>query len=131
MKRYWDTSAIVDALHDDALRQLLIEADQFTRPHALAEAFSTLTGGRLGFRYPPAEAAEMLRALSRNLRFVELDAAETIAALLEARERGVRGGRIHDWLHAFAAAKAGVTELLTDNLGDFAGLESGFTVRQP
>lgn len=131
MKRYWDSSALVDALHDEAVRQVTQQPEQFTRPHALTEVFSTLTGGRLGFRYLPEEAAAMIRDLVLGFQFVELSAAEVQQALTDAGRRGVRGGRVHDWLHARAAAKAGVTELLTDNLDDFAGLEAGFTVRVP
>jgi predicted nucleic acid-binding protein len=131
MKRYWDTSALVDALHDSRLEALLMEPDQWTRPHALAEAFSTLTGGRLGFRYLPDDAAALLAELCQGLKYVELDAAETMLALREAQERGVRGGRIHDWLHARAAAKAKVQVLLTDNLSDFAGLEADFQLAAP
>jgi predicted nucleic acid-binding protein len=35
---------------------------------------------------------------------------------------GVRGGRVHDYLHARAAEKAGVEELLTTDQYDFASL---------
>lgn len=131
MKRYWDSSALVDALHDEGIRKSTLEPEQFTRPHALTEVFSTLTGGRLGFRYLPEEAATMIRDLTVGIEFVELTATEVQAALAQAGRRGVRGGRVHDWLHARAATKAGVTELMTDNLKDFAGLEEGFTVRSP
>lgn len=65
------------------------------------------------------------------MNFVELDATETTAALEAAQQRGVRGGRVHDWLHACAARKAGVAELLTDNFADFAGLDDGFTILPP
>ena len=131
MKRYWDASALIDALHDRRVEQKALEPDQWTRPHALAEAFATLTGGRLGFRYLPDDAAALIRELTQTMNFVELDAAETLAALEAAQQRGVRGGRVHDWLHARAAQKAGVNELLTDNLNDFAGLEDGFSLMPP
>jgi hypothetical protein len=39
MKRYWDTSALVDALHDSKLEAKILERDQWTRPHTLTEAF--------------------------------------------------------------------------------------------
>ncbi len=65
------------------------------------------------------------------MHFVELDAAETLAALDLAQQHGVRGGRVHDWLHARAARKAGAAELVTDNLNDFAGLEDGFRCLAP
>jgi predicted nucleic acid-binding protein len=131
MKRYWDTSALVDALHDSRIESLALEPDQWIRPHTLAEAFSTLTGGRLGFKYLPSDAAAMLRDLTARFNFVELDAPETLAVLAAAEKRGVRGGRVHDWLHACAAKKAGVTILLTDNLTDFTGLEDGFQIGPP
>jgi len=131
MKRYWDASALIDALHDSRVEQKALEPGQWTRPHALAETFATLTGGRLGFRYLPDDAAALIRELTQTINFVELDAAETLAALDVAQQRGVRGGRVHDWLHARAAQKAGVAELLTDNLSDFAGLEDGFSSMAP
>jgi predicted nucleic acid-binding protein len=131
MRRYWDASALIDALHDSHVEQKALEPEQWTRPHALAETFATLTGGRLGFRYLPDDAAALIRELTRTMNFVELDATETLAALDVAQKRGVRGGRVHDWLHARAAQKARVEELLTDNLIDFAGFEDGFTSVPP
>lgn len=131
MKRYWDASALVDALHDSRVENLALEPDQWTRSHALVEAFSALTGGRLGVRYLADDAAELLREISTGMHFVELDASETLAALAMAQRRGVCGGRVHDWLHARAAHKARVSELLTDNLPDFVGLEDGFAISPP
>ncbi len=131
MKRYWDASALVDGLHDPRVEKRALEADQWTRPHTLSEVFSVLTGGRLGFQYQPDDAAALVKEITRRMRFIELNAAEIQAALDEAQKRGVRGGRVHDWLHARAAKKAGVAELLTDNLADFHGLEDGFTVIPP
>ncbi|MSU58937.1 MAG: hypothetical protein EXS35_12355 [Pedosphaera sp.] len=131
MKRYWDTSALVDALHDSRIEALATGPDQGTRPHALAEAFSTLTGGRLGFKYLPSDAAALLLELTAGFNFVELNAAEIHSALDEAEKRGVRGGRVHDWLPARAAQKANVTVLLTDNLGDFSGLTGEVQIAAP
>jgi hypothetical protein len=51
MKRYWDASALGDALHDPRVEQKALEPDQWTRVHTLAETFSTPTGGRLGIQY--------------------------------------------------------------------------------
>jgi len=42
--------------------------------------------------------------------------------LKEARKKGVRGGRIHDYLHAVAAEKSGARQLLTLDKNDFNGL---------
>jgi predicted nucleic acid-binding protein len=131
MKRYWDTSALVDALHDDKLEAKVLEPDQWTRPHALAEAFSTLTGGRLGFKYAPDDAAAMLKEITGGMNFVELDAPHTLDALALAKKHGIRGGRIHDWMRARAAKKAGASIFVTDNLPDFDGMEDGFKVISP
>ena len=81
MKRYWDASALVDALHDPAIEQKALEADQWTRAHALVETFATLTSGRLGFQYVPDDAAALVREISSRMNFVELDADETLFAL--------------------------------------------------
>lgn len=131
MKRYWDSSALLNAFWDSRIEKLSREPDQWTRPHTKAEMFSTLTGGRLGAQFYPSDAAEIVRELTQGINFVELSDAEIQAALEEAEKRGVRGGRVHDWLHARAAKKAGVAQLLTDNFADFAGLEDGFTVAAP
>jgi predicted nucleic acid-binding protein len=131
VKRYWDTSALVDALHNSQIEAKVLEPDQWTRPHTLSEAFSTLTGGRLGFKYAPDDAAALLKEITARMNFVELDKKQTLAALALAQERGIRGGRIHDWMHARAATRAGVTVLVTENHSDFVGLEDGFKVSTP
>ncbi len=107
MKRYWDTSALLDSLHDANLEAFVLEPDQWTRPHTLVEAFSTLTGGRLGFKYTPEDAAVLLKEITSGMNFVELDPPNTLDALAKAQKRGIRGRRIHDWMHARAATKAG------------------------
>lgn len=126
MKTYWDTSALVCALHDQAIATRLDTGEHVTRVHTLAELFSTLTGGRLGFKYQPSAARLMLEDLCPRLEFVELDALQTRAALGDAGRLGVTGGRVHDWLHAVAAGQAGAERLLTGNAADFQGLEQGW-----
>ena len=93
--------------------------------------FSTLTGGRLGGQFVPADAAAIIRELSARMNFVELDHREVLDALDEAEKRGVRGGNVHDWIHARAAKKAGASVLLTDNFTDYGNLADGFTVEPP
>src|SRR5687767_9151112 len=122
MKVYWDSSALVAATMEMSIRQRLCQADQFSRAHSLAEVFSTLTGSRLGFRLDPADAAELVNQMAGTLMFVELSGQEVVEALRGAREVGVRGGRVHDFLHAVAAKKAGCELLRTLNTADFEGL---------
>ena len=131
MRRYWDSSALLDAFFDSRIERLVREPDQWTRPHTLAEMFSTLTGGRLGGQFHPADASAIVEELTETMNFVELDAKEVQAALDLADKRGVRGGNVHDWIHARAAKKAGVAVLLTDNFTDFHNLADGFIVQAP
>jgi hypothetical protein len=131
MKRYWDASALIDAIHDSRVEAKAQEPGQVTRVHTLAEVFSTLTGGRLGFQYLADDAAELIDEITSGFEFVELNADEVRDALAGAQKAGVRGGRVHDWLHAVAAKKAKVKELLTDNVVDFTGLQDGYKIVAP
>lgn len=126
MRRYWDASALIKAFNDPQLEMLALEPGQVTRPHALAEAFSTMTGNRLGFRLAGNDAAEMIKELTADFQCVELSAEEIHNALAQAQKRGVRGGHVHDLLHAVAAKKSGAKELLTCNIKHFEGLEDGY-----
>ena len=131
MKAYWDSSALVEAVQNLGVRKALRKVSGFTRPHALAEVFSTLTGGRLGYRCQPDDAAKISRELAADLQFVELDEQETLHALATSRKYGVRGGQIHDYLHAIAARKAGALTIYTFNTGDFRSLGLSLTIAPP
>jgi hypothetical protein len=128
MKTYWDSSALVEALQDEGLRKELSSGDHVTRVHSLAEVFSTITGGRLSFRVDADEAADMIDELAGDLSFVELTDAEVRKSLRSAQGLGVRGGHVHDYLHAVAATKAGCGKLRTINVGHFRGLEEGWEI---
>jgi predicted nucleic acid-binding protein len=130
MKAYWDASALVEATSDAALRGRLRSERGVTRTHSLAEAFSALTGGRLGIRLDADAAARVLDNLCADLDFVDVSAQEVLSALRRARKLGVRGGRVHDYLHAVAADKSGLHELLTLDRNDFAGLTAKVSVQQ-
>ncbi len=130
MKTYWDSSALVNVLHNTELRNRIKLGDNATRPHSLAELFSTLTKG-VNYRYSPLDAANMIADLKADLDFVELSADETLSALREASRQGVRGARIHDLMHAWAAQKWGADQLLTlDNAG-FSTLKLKLKVAAP
>jgi predicted nucleic acid-binding protein len=131
MKAYWDSSALVEAVQNLGVRKALRKVSGFTRPHALAEVFSTLTGGRLGYRCQPDDAAKIGRELATDLQFVELGEQETLHALATSRKHGVWGGQIHDYLHAIAARKAGALTIYTFNTGDFPSLGLPLTIASP
>lgn len=122
MKTYWDSSALMLALHDDGVRARIKRGQSITRPHALTEVFSTLTKG-VNFRYSPADAARLVQDLADDLEFIELSATDTLKAVGSASASGVRGARLHDLMHAAAAAKAGCSTLVTLDEAGFAGLK--------
>lgn len=125
MKSALDSSIIVSALcsgdpDHEACRKVLLACRNSIFNHALTETFSTLTGGRMGFRVPTSDAANLLRQhVLPKLRSATLDADDLLAAFDEAEARGVRGGAIYDYLHLFAARKSGAKRFFTLNLSDF------------
>ncbi len=122
MKDYWDSSAVIEACNSSVLRDRLHRERGWTRTHTLAEVFSTLTGGRLALRLEADEAARTVAGLATDLDFHDLSATDVLKALKEARRKGVRGGRVHDYLHAVAAQKSGARRFLTLDRNDFNDL---------
>ena len=68
--------------------------------------------------------------MAGRLKFVHLSENEILEALDKAQARGVRGGRVHDYMHALAADKAKADALLTADANDFNGLIPGLSVEQ-
>jgi predicted nucleic acid-binding protein len=130
MKGYWDSSALVASFAELSIRSRLRQEGGITRTHALAEVFSALTSGNLSLRVTADNAAEMVEQLAKDLEFIDLTSAEVLQALKQTRKRGVRGGRVHDFLHAVAAQKAGAPRLLTCDEHDFDDLTDGLLVEQ-
>jgi len=130
MKAYWDSSALIEALHDQKLRHSLRRGEDGTRPHSLAEIFSTLTKG-INFRYSPKDAAILIKSLAEDLDFVELTAAETISAINAASSQGVRGARVHDLMHAVAAEKYKAAVIFTLDEAGFSTLKNSIPAKAP
>lgn len=121
MKTYWDSSALVESIWEPGLQKRLHRERGVTRSHALAEVFSALTGNPVA-RIDADDAMAFLNHLAAHLDFVDLTAAEMLAALKSARKLGIRGGRVHDFFHTVAAKKSGAKKILTLDQNDFTGL---------
>lgn len=130
MKAYWDSSALIKALHEEKLRLALKPGKDGTRPHSLAEVFSTLTKG-VGFHYSPADAATLIETSARSLDFVELSADDAVAVIKGANSPVVRGARIHDLMHAAAAKKYQATVIFTLDTAGFATLKTSVLAQAP
>ena len=128
MSALLDSSVLVAALAPDEDRHaeclaLLRQGGNMVYAHAFLEAFSTLTGGKLGMKVDADLAAQLLcETVMPRVRVIELGIAEVLAALRQARKQGVRGGGVYDYLHFVAARKAQAEILCTINLGDFQHL---------
>lgn len=91
--------------------------------HALAEIFSILTGGRDARRVDSADAVSLLQeSVLPFVQTISLSGKDVMTALSHARERGVRGGAVYDYLHLTAARKAGAASLITLDLRHFKAL---------
>jgi predicted nucleic acid-binding protein len=130
MKTYWDSSALILALHDQEIRSRIEPSENATRQHSLAEIFCTLTKG-VNFRYPAVDAANMIEDLARDLSFVELSRGDTLEAIKAASAQGVRGARIHDLMHAHAAKNYGAGVLKTLDDAGFSTLKISASVERP
>lgn len=123
-----DASVIVASLLPDEPRhvacdRLLAKGDNDIYVHALAETFSTLTGGRGGRRITADEAVDLLEDNVLPLvRSHALTTREVMTALAECQSRGVRGGAVYDYLHLAAARKAAADVLFTLDVQNFRAL---------
>ena len=129
MKAYWDSSALISAVEEPDLRARLASQRGYSRRHALAETFSALTG-KPHLRLEGKDAARLLKELAADLDFIELSTAEILQAAADAQALGVRGGGIHDLLHARAALKSGAKHFLTLDRDDFEKLVPGLLIEQ-
>lgn len=128
MTLYLDSSVLVSSLLPDdpdyaACDALMGQPGNWTSPHALNETFATLTGGRLGTRIDANVAGRMIReSIWPCVQFVELTVDEILDAQAVARQQGVRGGGVYDYMHLTAARKIKADKVITINLTDFQHL---------
>lgn len=127
MKAYWDSSALVEVILKRASAAAAFDAahERITRVHALAETFSTLTGGRLRdqngdpIRFDADDAAAAIAERAAKMKLVALSGEDTLRALRSAKKHGVRGGHIHDFIHARAAEAEKADKICTYNAMHF------------
>jgi hypothetical protein len=82
--------------------------------------FSSLTGGRSGYRIPAHQVVELIESsIMPYVQVATLSSKEMIYAMQETESRGVRGAAIFDFLHLVAARKAKATRLYTLDVTDF------------
>lgn len=123
-----DTSVLIAAILENepqhaACRNLVDRGGLKVWGHAMAELFSTLTGGRHGWRATPATASELIDDLqAQEVRFLDLCATDVAEAIRHAQVVGARGGAVYDYLHLVAARRAGARFFYTLNVRHFAAV---------
>ena len=122
MRAYLDTSAFIVA------RRMGLAPDGVTRPHSIAEFFSTLTrtgltllkgGVPIRAVISPKDAVAAIQRVFARVEFRELTGEATLASLPRAVKANVQGAHIHDWMHAEAAALAHCHLIVTSNARHF------------
>jgi predicted nucleic acid-binding protein len=129
MIEFFDTTALVAAMvEDEAHHELCVEAlenadDGYASTHSLAECYATLTGGRLGVRMSPADAARLVRQnIHDRLSLVPFSASDYMKCVEAAGPAGARGGAIYDLLLLACARKAKAEKIFTLNRRHFVAL---------
>ena len=98
--------------------------------HAIAEAYRVLVSLPLVPRCTPSHALTLIReSLIPRLSPVALTAKDYDRALEVVSGSGLGGGAIYDALHLVAAARLGVTGLVTANLKHFTRLAEAAHLR--
>lgn len=127
MRVYWDSSALLNALAGSSVAARFDKGEHVTRSHAYVEAFHHLSGQGLPLKngtrqkVTPADAARMIRKLSRRLDVRDMKPEEILRALDDAQAAGVMGRNVHDWIHA-RTAKLADCELVLTRDDDFMSL---------
>lgn len=85
----------------------------------------------MGYRVDAHDASEIVSNMARHLSVEDLSTAQVLRVLAEGKQRGVRGGQVHDLLHAAAAVEAECDVVATYNLADFRGLYQELEVVSP
>jgi predicted nucleic acid-binding protein len=126
--RLLDSSVVLASMHEgephhEACSALLLRGGHALYVYALAEVFSTLTGGAQGLRIGADLAHQLLReSVLPYVKAVTLTERDVMAALAQAQSRGVRGGAVYDYLHLVAARKSGAEAVVTLDRKHFAAL---------
>ncbi len=112
-----------DELHHEACSALLLQGGHAVYGHALAEVFSTLTGGANAPRVGADLAHRLLsESILPHVKTVTLTERDVMTALAQAQSRGVRGGAVYDYLHLMAARKCGAAAVVTLDRKHFTAL---------
>jgi predicted nucleic acid-binding protein len=125
MTDFIDTSVLVAAMvaseaHHEVCDELFDRGGIGIYAHALAEAFSTLTGGRRSVQMKADCAIQIIEEdYLPVLSVTSLTHQEMIRGMCEAQSRGVRGGAVFDYLHLMAARKAKAKRFYTLNISNF------------
>jgi predicted nucleic acid-binding protein len=127
LRQFFDSSVLVAAfwgghVHHEPSIKLLASAskkDSACGIHTLAEVFAVMTALRVKPLIPPEQGLLFVGEIRQRLALVSLDSEEYFAAIRNAAEQGVTGGRVYDALLLGCAAKSKAQTIYTWNLKHF------------
>lgn len=116
----WVSAMVEDENWHSQSSDLMDRPDCKVYVHAVSEVFSTLTGGRKGFRMPPNLVIQLLKEdYLPCVEIISMEISEILESFSECQGRGITGGAIYDYLHLVAARMHNVEVLYTLNLSHF------------
>lgn len=120
--RFLDASVLIEGCLQNSSKftaaDALIKAGSCTSSHALAEAYTTLSGDKR-LRINPHHAAQMVLDCARKLKVFSLSPTEMVALITQAPQSGITGGSFYDAIHAATARKLKCSIIYTLNLSHF------------
>jgi len=129
MIEFFDTTVLVAAMVEDEPHHTKCAAalegapEGYAAAHSLAECYATLTGGRLGVRLSPADAARLIRHdIYDRLSLVSMSPADYVIQIESAGPSGARGGATYDLLLLACARKVKAQRIYTLNQRHFVAL---------
>jgi predicted nucleic acid-binding protein len=127
-----DTSVLVaasDAAHQHHAQSVAVVSratpeTAFCAAHALAELYSTLSGGRYLRVLPLTQVLQIVKQVQTVFTIVDVSHRDYVSLLESAVLRQIRNGRVYDALHVHAAEQCGADIIYTWNESDVRAVAS-------
>ena len=124
---FCDTSVLVaasDVAHEHHVASIAVVSRAtpeiaYCAAHALAELYSTLSGGRYLRVLSLAQVLQIIKRIHTVFTVVDVPNAAYVTMLESAVHQQTRGGRIYDALHVYAATQCHAAVIYTWNEKDF------------
>jgi predicted nucleic acid-binding protein len=137
MRDFFDTSVLVAAFwrghaqHESSLRLFASATREECACgiHTLAEVYASMSALPVKPMIPSEQAFLFVEEIRQRLSLISLSEREYLAAIQNASQQGLTGGRIYDALLLRCAAKCDARNIFTLNLKHFQSIAPGLADR--